>query len=366
LENSQNSIFDLSYGQIKEWLISHNEGTYQADQIVKWIYRKMVTDLDHMIDLKPGLKDKLRNFKVFDTLNLLDENYSNDGLTYKVLLQTSDGQTIETSLMNFSKKGISRERRTVCISTQIGCNIGCKFCATGQQGFNRNLSTGEIVEQVLFFMRQLRDKNITQNKTNYWPYITHVVFMGMGEPLANYDHVRNAIEIFNSPKGLNLGVRQITLSTSGLVPRILQLVNENLQFELAISLHAATDELRNVLVPINQKYPLKEIISACREYQLKKRRFPFIEYALFKGINDTLKDADNLIRLLDNFKCSVNLILGNETPSKEFMPSSMDRALEFQNRLMSAGLRTMIRASKGSDIEAGCGQLRSRRLSKIL
>jgi 23S rRNA (adenine2503-C2)-methyltransferase len=187
--------------------------------------------------------------------------------------------------------------------------------------------------------------------------------MGMGEPLANYDNVIQAIATLNSPKGMGLGIHQVTLSTVGLAPQIRQLAAENLQFQLAVSLHAASDKLRNRLVPINKKYPLAELISACKEYAAKTGRNIFIEYALFDGINDSLNHAGELARLLDGLPCSINLILGNPAHSNDFKPSTRDAALAFQKKLISSGIRTMLRVSRGVDIEAGCGQLRSRWLS---
>jgi 23S rRNA (adenine2503-C2)-methyltransferase len=364
VENKQIYIYDLTFEQLKGWLISIQEPVFQADQIVKWVYRKIAPGFDEMIDLRSSLKGKLNELSVLTTLKVLDERISADGQTRKLLFKTQDNNTIETALMCFKKKGVSRERRTVCVSSQVGCAVGCKFCATGQQGFERNLRPGEIIEQILFYMRSIRDRMDQEEKRIFWPFITHVVFMGMGEPLANYENVRQAIRILNSPRGLNLGVRQITLSTAGLVPQIRQLADENLQFELAISLHAASDELRNRLVPINQKYPLGELKNACLEYFEKTGRRPFFEYALFSGLNDGLKDAENLVSFLGDFKCSVNLIVGNETPDPEYRPASMLQALEFQKVLMARGIRTLIRNSKGSDIEAGCGQLRSRWISE--
>jgi 23S rRNA (adenine2503-C2)-methyltransferase len=364
LENSRINILDLSFDQVKAWLSSINEGTYQAELISRWIYRKMAVSYEEMTDLRPTLITKLHELTDLETFRILEEKISYDGQTRKLLFQTKDQKTIETALMNFSKNGVSRERRTICVSSQVGCAVGCGFCATGQQGFERNLRPGEIIEQVLIFMRYLRDEKGREYKQVLWPFFTHVVFMGMGEPLANFENVRQAINILNSPKGLNLGVRQITLSTAGLAPQIRQLPDLNLQFELAISLHAATDELRNRLVPINRKYPIREIIEACKYYSEKTGRNPFFEYALFEGINDSLKDAGDLVHLLEDFKCSINLILGNRTAGCEYQPSSKERTLEFQKILMAGGLRTMVRISKGSDIEAGCGQLKSRWLNK--
>jgi 23S rRNA (adenine2503-C2)-methyltransferase len=290
----------------------------------------------------------------------IKEWVSTDAQTRKVLFRLEDTNTIESTLMFFRNPGTGRERRTVCVSCQVGCAIGCHFCATGQQGFIRNLSTDEIIEQILFFIHNLSRSTTETLKGQRQSWLTHVVFMGMGEPLANYDNLRRAIAILNSPKGMGLGFHQVTLSTSGLVPQIRRIAGEDLQFQLAVSLHAANDELRNRLVPINRKYPLDQLISACKEYISKTNRNVFIEYALFDGVNDSIQNAEELVGLLDGLKCSINLILGNPIPSSDFQPSTRETALAFQKKLIASGIRTMLRVSRGADIEAGCGQLRSR------
>ena len=294
----------------------------------------------------------------------IKEWVSTDAQTRKVLFRLEDTNTIESTLMFFRNPGTGRERRTVCVSCQVGCAIGCHFCATGQQGFIRNLSTDEIIEQILFFMHNLSRSTTETLKGQRQSWLTHVVFMGMGEPLANYDNLRQAIAILNSPKGMGLGFHQVTLSTSGLVPQIRRIAGEDLQFQLAVSLHAANDELRNRLVPINRKYPLDQLISACKEYISKTNRNVFIEYALFDGVNDSIQNAEELVGLLDGLKCSINLILGNPIPSSDFQPSTRETALAFQKKLIASGIRTMLRVSRGADIEAGCGQLRSRNLDR--
>jgi 23S rRNA (adenine2503-C2)-methyltransferase len=298
------------------------------------------------------------------TLEPIKEWVSIDAQTRKILFRLEDNNTIESTLMFFQNSSTGRERHTVCVSSQVGCSIGCHFCATGQQGFVRNLSETEIIGQIQYFV-QYFGGNITElqkGKTRSW--LTHVVFMGMGEPLANYDNVRQAIAVLNSPKGMALGFHQITLSTSGLIPQIHQLAGECLQVQLAVSLHAANDELRNRLVPINRKYPLDQLISACKEYTDKTGRNIFIEYALFDGVNDSIHNANELVVLLYGLKCSINLILGNPIPSSDFKPSSRETALTFQKKLISNSIRTMLRVSRGTDIEAGCGQLRSRNLDQ--
>ena len=296
------------------------------------------------------------------TLKTLAEWVSTDAQTRKILFQLEDDNTIESTLMFFRNPGTGRERRTVCVSSQVGCAVGCPFCATGRQGFVRNLSTDEIIDQIVFFIQHFGGDTTEPSKGKNRAWLTNVVFMGMGEPLANYDNVRQAIATLNSPKGMGMGFHQVTLSTVGLVPQIRQITGGGLQFQLAVSLHAADDELRNRLVPINRKFPLDRLISACKEYQEKTGRNIFIEYALFAGVNDSIQSADALVTLLDGLKCSVNLILGNPILSSDFQPSSRETALEFQKKLISSGIRTMLRVSRGSDIEAGCGQLRSRNL----
>jgi 23S rRNA (adenine2503-C2)-methyltransferase len=297
------------------------------------------------------------------TLKPLEELVSSDGQTRKVLFELVDGRTIESALMIYQKPGVNRIRKTVCVSSQVGCPIGCGFCATGQQGFERNLRPEEIIEQILYFRRSLHTGTADESFRAAQPQITNVVFMGMGEPLANYDNVRQTIGTLNSPKGLGLGTMQVTLSTAGLVPRIRQLAGDNLQMELAVSLHAATDEVRSRLVPLNEKYPLEELIPACREYSVQKKCRIFYEYALFNGINDAETDAGSLVSLLQGQDCSVNLILANPTSRGTFQPSSRERALAFQKRVIAGGIRCMIRLSKGADIAAGCGQLKSRHLA---
>ncbi|MDD5289285.1 MAG: 23S rRNA (adenine(2503)-C(2))-methyltransferase RlmN, partial [Dehalococcoidales bacterium] len=315
---------------------------------------------EEMTGLNPSLKQKLVKYASMGILEPLEEMVSADAQTRKILFRLEDNKTIESALMFFRNSSTGRERRTVCVSSQVGCSVGCHFCATGQQGFERNLSIGEIIHQILFFVRRFRGEmtESVNGKSRAW--LTNVVFMGMGEPLANYDNVRQAIAMLNSPKGMGLGFHQVTLSTSGLVPQIRQLAGEDLQFQLAVSLHAANDELRNRLVPINRRYPLEQLISVCKEYTGKTGRNIFIEYALFDGVNDSVKDADELARLLDSLKCSINLILGNPIPSNAFQPSSHETALAFQKKLITGGIRTMLRVSRGADIEAGCGQLKSR------
>jgi 23S rRNA (adenine2503-C2)-methyltransferase len=342
---------------LAEFVCSLGEPAYRADQILWWVYKKLATSFEEMTDLPQTLRQKLVSVASLSSLTLVEEKISADGQTKKVLFKLDDGKTIESSFMLYGRAGSSRERRTVCVSTQVGCPIGCVFCATGQQGFERNLRVGEIIEQVLHFMRSMnKETDIDLDRR----LVTNVVFMGMGEPLANYEAVWQSIVMLNSKQGLNLGARQIAVSTVGLVPQIKRLASEGIHVELAISLHAAGDELRNRLVPINRKYPLKQLMAACREYFEKTGRRPTFEYALFRGINDTAGHASELAGLLEGLNCHVNLIAGNPTKSTEFAPSSKKTVLAFQKQLTERRISNTLRLSKGVDIEAGCGQLRSR------
>ena len=354
------NLLDLTPVQLKEFVKLLGEPASAADRILRYIYREYAADFAEMADLIPSLKQKLTERASLNTIYPLEELVSSDAQTRKVLFRIADNNTIESTLMFFNNPGTGHERRTICISSQVGCAVGCRFCATGQQGFVRNLTTGEILNQILFFLRRFRVEMppLVNGKNRRW--LTNVVFMGMGEPLANYDNVCQAIAVLNSPKGMGLGFHQVTLSTSGLVPQIRRIAGQNLLFQLAVSLHAADDELRNRLVPINRKYPLNELIPACKEYTEKNGRYIFIEYALFDGINDSIKESEKLVRLLDGLKCSINLIVGNPVPSSDFQPSSRETALVFQKKLINSGIRTMLRVSRGTDIAAGCGQLRSR------
>ncbi|MBN2098068.1 MAG: 23S rRNA (adenine(2503)-C(2))-methyltransferase RlmN, partial [Dehalococcoidia bacterium] len=273
-------LLDLSYSQLVELVSSQGEPRYRADQVLKWIYSGNARSFDEMTDLPQAFRQKLKESCHLLTLEPVDERLSRDGQTRKILFQLEDGKTIESAHMLYEATETSRERRTVCISTQVGCSIRCPFCATGQQGFERNLTTGEIVEQVLHFVWLAQNGN--RGGATPSPVrraLTNVVFMGMGEPLANYEAVKGAIVKLNSKKGLGLGARQITVSTVGLVPQIQRLAKEDIHVELAVSLHAASDRVRNVLVPVNRRYPLAKLIPACQEYLEATGRRPTFEYA---------------------------------------------------------------------------------------
>jgi len=303
----------------------------------------LVSEIDEMRNLPAALRAQLGGQFVVSGVKPVRSLRSEDGRTEKVVLQLADGQTIETVLMDYDG------RRTVCVSSQVGCAVRCAFCATGLGGWTRNLSAGEIVQQVLYFARHLAPAG--QNVSN-------VVYMGMGEPLLNYDAVLRSIETLNDAAGYNLGARRVTVSTAGLVPGIERLAAEGLPVGLAISLHAPVDELRNRLVPVNRRYPLGRLIPACREYAAKTHRRVTFEYALIEGVNDAPAQADALAQLLRGLLCHVNLIPVNPVPELPYRPSPHESIVAFEQRLRERGINATLRVSRGADIQAGCGQLR--------
>jgi len=362
---SRTRILNLSPAQLKEIMRSMSEPGFRSDQILKWVYQKSAASFEEMTDLPDTLREKLDTEVSLFNLEPVNQTISSDGDTRKVLFKLYDGKTIESSLMLYRKSGSRRERRTVCISTQVGCPVGCSFCATGQQGFERNLEPGEIIEQVLYFANLISAEKGDDGslETPSRKDITNVVYMGMGEPLSNYSAVWQSVIMLNSKRGLNLGSRQITMSTAGMVPQIKRLARESIHIELAVSLHAAKDYLRDRLVPLNKRYPLKRLIPACREYLEKTGRRPTFEYALLKGVNDSPGHARELTALLEDFNCHVNLIAGNPTANQRFKAPPVKRMLQFLNVLNDNGLSATLRSSRGIDINAGCGQLRSRWLN---
>jgi len=353
-------ITDLTGIQIQALVAGLYEPNYRAKQLQHWIYQGLAISFDEMTDLPKTFRNRLAQKVQLHSLTSTHEVVGHDG-TIKTLFTLSDGKTIESTLMSYpTAKGGTRH--TICLSTQVGCPIGCPFCATGQQGFERNLTPGEIIDQVLYFARRLQDQNDEADTESNKPaaHISNLVFMGMGEPLSNYDAVLQAIEMLNSPQGFGLGARNMVISTAGLIPQIKRLSQEKLQIGLAVSLHASDDALRNELVPINKKYPVGQLIAACREYcETSGRRISF-EYALFEGINDSVNQARSLAKLLAGLNCHVNLIPSNLTDSQGFRPPARGTILAFQKELARLGIACTLRQRRGLDIDAGCGQLRSR------
>ncbi len=347
------SITNLTTAQIQELVASLGESPYRASQLQHWVYQEFALSFNEMTNLPKPLRQKLAEQTSLHSITPLQEVVGQDGTT-KILFALPDGKTIESTLMYYPAD-TGRWRYTVCLSTQVGCPIGCPFCATGQQGFERNLTPDEIIDQVLYFSRRLKDR--AKPKEN--SHITNLVFMGMGEPLANYDTLWSAIRMLNSPEGFGMGARHMTISTSGLVPQIRRLSGESLEIGLAISLHASENTLRNRLVPINQKYPLQQLIPACREYLAKTGRRPSFEYVLFNGINDSVEDARSLAKLLGGLNCHVNLIPANTTTNPQFRPPEPGAVLAFERELQRLNISCTLRRGMGLDIAAGCGQLRS-------
>ena len=335
-------IYDLDLEQLVAQLNIWGEPPYRAKQVWEGLYLQLWSKPEEFTNLSKPLRQKLQQCFSFSSLNEVERFFSTDQQTTKVLFRLLDGQPIETVLMRYA------ERRTVCISTQAGCALGCVFCATGQMGFRRNLSSGEIVEQVLVFARQLNDE--AERPTN-------VVLMGMGEPFHNYDATMAAIDRLGHPDGFNMGARRFTISTVGLIPSIKRFTAEKRQIGLAISLHASEDALRTSMLPINRRYPIKQLIEACREYvDATGRRITF-EWALIQGVNDSVEEARNLARLLKGLICHVNVIPLNPTSGYSGARSTRQRVSAFRQILETQGISCTVRVRRGIDIHAGCGQL---------
>ncbi len=349
------AITDLPLFKLEELVCSYGEAKYRARQLARGLYQSQALSFAELADLPLSLREKLSQNFWFESLSLVTRSVSSDKLTEKFLFQLKDGHTIETVAMYYPASATGKKRCTLCLSTQVGCVIGCPFCATGRQGFERNLSQGEIIDQVLYFARRLAGQN-DESK------ITNIVFMGMGEPLANYFALWQAIERLNAPWGFGLGSRHFTVSTIGLVPQIKKLSREKLQVGLAISLHAPDNALRNILVPINKTYPLEMLLPVCLEYvEITGRRISF-EYALFRDFNDSVEQARKLGGLLKGLNCHVNLIPANVNTNSEFKPPSQKQVAAFLAELERCHVKATIREGRGTDIDAGCGQLRSKLL----
>lgn len=338
------NIKGLLPSELKLAIKEIGEKEYRAVQILSWVYKRGAESFDEMSDLTLGFREASKKRFILKNLDLVNEHVSKDG-TSKYLFRLLDGNLIESVLIP-SHRG-SSYRNTVCVSTQVGCAFGCRFCASGKKGFKRDLSTAEIVDQVLFI----------KNRINPHP-ITNIVIMGVGEPLSNYDNLLKAVRLFNSHECLNIGIRKITISTCGIIAEILRLAKENLQVELSVSLHASDDATRSSLMPINKKYPISKLIETCKEYILKTNRQITFEYILIKGINDSPQDARRLIRILNGLKCKVNIIPYNEIEGIRFESPDIGTIKTFRGILKMGGIISTLRLQRGSDIKASCGQLR--------
>ncbi len=336
-------FYDLSYEQLQDVLIKElNQPTFRVNQIWSGVYKNLWSQPEEFSNIPKFLREKLFDLYEFQPLMTVQTLKSNDNETEKILFQLHDQKAIETVLMKYD------QRRTLCISTQAGCAMGCVFCATGQMGFKRHLTAGEIVEQVLFFARQL--KTVDEKVTN-------IVLMGMGEPFHNYEATMKAIDLLEDPNGFGLGARRFTISTVGLVPMIKRFADEKRQVNLAISLHAVDDSERSSLMPVNQKYPIQDVIEACHYYIEKTNRRITFEWALIAGKNDSEKTAQKLAQLLKGLLCHVNAIPLNPTSQSIYLPSDRDQTIKFQKVLEKNGIPCTIRLRRGIDIQAGCGQL---------
>ena len=326
---------------------------YRLDQVLHWLYERRVTNWDAMTNLPRELRDKLRQHYTLQPIELVTKQGSRD-TTQKFLWRLADNSFIESVLIpaNPSLYGEASDRHTLCVSTQVGCAYGCKFCASGLEGWKRNLEPHEIVEQVLAIER---DHGAKERLVN------NLVIMGMGEPLANYDNLLKALTILNAAWGSNIGARKITISTSGLVPQIRKLADEPLQFRLAISLHGATDEVRGKIMPVNKKYPLKDLAAACDYYQKKKGRMITFEYILMAGVNDSLDQVEPLAKLARKLHAKVNLIPYNKVEGLPWERPTEAVQEQFLKALEAHRITATLRREKGHDIDAACGQLRLRK-----
>lgn len=338
------SIYSLQLQELKTWLKENDEKPFRAGQIYDWLYQKRVTSFAEMSNLSKALREKLADHFDITTLKTLVKQVSADG-TIKFLFELHDGYSIETVLMRHDYGN------SVCVTTQVGCRIGCTFCASTLGGHKRNLQAGEIVAQVVTVQKAL-DENDER--------VSSVVVMGIGEPFDNYDNLMSFLRIINYDKGLNIGARHITVSTSGIIPKIYQFADEDLQINFAISLHAPNTELRSRLMPINKAYKLDDLMKAVRYYIDKTGRRVSFEYGLFGGVNDSVEHAEELARLVKGLKCHVNLIPVNYVPERDYVRTPRNQIFDFEKTLKNHGVNATIRREHGSDIAAACGQLRAK------
>jgi 23S rRNA (adenine2503-C2)-methyltransferase len=348
-----NSIYDYSLDELKGLL----KPSFRAKQVYNWLYKKYVSNYDEMKNLPKELIDDLKNNYEINILEIIKKEKSSDG-SIKYLFRLNDNHTIEAVLLLMKKKIVNEdgsiekgEKFTVCISTQVGCKVGCSFCLTAKGGFVRNLTVGEIINQIVQIKR---DNDIAENKS------LNIVFMGMGEPLDNYDNFVKSVKIFSELDGLAISRRRQTVSTSGISTKIEKLGNEDLGIQLAISLHAVDDDLRTELIPMNKAYNIKSIIDAVKKFPVDTRKKVMFEYLVIKDKNDDIASAKKLLQLLDGIKAKVNLIYFNPYPGTTYQRPQRDDMIKFQEYLISKGLLCTIRESKGLDISAACGQLKEK------
>ncbi|WP_019242359.1 MULTISPECIES: 23S rRNA (adenine(2503)-C(2))-methyltransferase RlmN [Bacillus] len=338
------SIYSLQPNELKDWLTDNGEKSFRADQILQWLYKQRVKSFDEMTNLSKGLRTKLEENFTLTTLNTIIQQTSNDG-TMKFLFELQDGYSIETVLMRHDYGN------SVCVTTQVGCRIGCTFCASTLGGLKRNLEAGEIVAQVVKVQQALDETN---------ERVSSIVIMGIGEPFDNYDQMMAFLRIINDEKGLNIGARHITVSTSGIIPKIYKFADENLQINFAISLHAPNNEIRGRLMPINRAYKLPDLMEAVKYYTEKTGRRITFEYGLFGGVNDQVEHAIELADLIKKLKCHVNLIPVNYVPERDYVRTPKEQIDLFEKTLKNKGINVTVRREQGHDIDAACGQLRAK------
>ncbi len=356
------NLLNFNHQQLRQLMTEWGEKPYRATQLMQWIHQSGLKDFSQMTNLGKVLSARFHELAEISLPEIVSCQKSSDG-THKWLLKLECGNCIETVFIPETNRG------TLCVSSQVGCALNCSFCSTAKQGFNRNLTTAEIIGQVWLAVRFLSRNNGVHDK-----HITNVVMMGMGEPLLNFDNVVSAMDLMMDDYAYGLSKRRVTLSTSGVIPDMLRL-RECSPVSLAVSLHAPTDELRNELVPINKKYPLAELMELCKQYFINEpRRVVTFEYVMLKGVNDQPEHAEQLIKLLKNVPSKVNLIPFNPFPMTEYQRSSQATIDSFRDKLVQKGINTITRKTRGDDIDAACGQLagevqdrtsRSRRWQKI-
>ena len=332
-------ILSMTFDEISQAFKENSIQGFRAKQVYEWLHKHLVSSYDEMLNLPRNLREELKQKFPIVTCDVVRKQVSSDG-TVKLLFSVADGDYIECVVMKY-KYGY-----TICVSSQVGCKMGCAFCASTLGGFKRSLSAGEILSQVYRAQREIGER------------ISHIVLMGMGEPMDNFENVMRFITLVTDEKGLNLSMRNISLSTCGVVPKIQELLNKHLQLTLSISLHAPNNEIRSNIMPINKRYHIEELLDMCRKYTKETSRRISFEYAMLSGVNDSDECAKELASRLKGMLCHVNLIPVNEVQESPFKPSSPERVQRFANILESVGVTTTVRRKLGSDIDASCGQLR--------
>ena len=341
-KSAREDIRNLSLEELSQYLVSTGEPSFRADQIWQWIYQKGVWSFEAMNNLSKGLRERLAKDFDLQPNVIVKKTVAQDGTT-KFLFDLHDHEFIESVLIP------AEERTTGCISTQAGCKFGCRFCASGIGGWSRNLSCAEILSQVM---------HVKEESQQHANPLSHIVFMGTGEPLDNFDNLLKAVRVMNAPKGMNIGARHITISTVGIVPKIRELAQQNIQVELAVSLHGYDDESRGVLMPVNKKYPVQDLISACREYNKATNRQITFEYILIRNLTCSEEAAQTLGKLLKGMICKMNLIPYNPVEEFPHDPPTKLEMLAFKTRLSELGVHATVRMPRGRDAGAACGQLR--------